>query len=107
MYVEMDLRGAEPVVRLREPSDFTALKLVVVGPMTGLNEALAPLGRRSGAEHAFLAPRAIRALAGTLVEDAPWCKSFDEMMGYAIAKGWTDETGNVRAHIEREPSLSD
>jgi hypothetical protein len=39
-------------------------------------------------------------LAGDLGGSAAWLEGLDGMIAFAMTKGWTDETGAVRAHVE-------
>lgn len=55
----------------------------------------------SGATHLWLDPQTIIELVGELGEDAQWREQFDGMIGYAASKGWTNDAGEVRAHIEQ------
>jgi hypothetical protein len=100
VYVEVDLSRSQPVLKLRDADDFTAFKLVVIGEAAGLAEAIVPLGRLADPEHAYLRPDAVAALSGEGAAEAGWRKRFDGMLAYAAAKGWADERGDVRAHIE-------
>jgi hypothetical protein len=59
--------------------------------------ALASFGRLDG-EHAWLRVDALRE-AGP--DDPAWRQRFDAMIDFAGSKGWTDDAGAVRAHIER------
>lgn len=101
MYVELDLDSEPARVTLREPEDFKAFKLVVAGQVGLLVEAIQPVGRLDRTDHAFLEPEAILDLAGGLASDPTWREGFAAMLAYAASKGWTDDAGAIRAHIER------
>ena len=100
MYLELDLSRKPAVLELREPDDFTAFKLVVIGEAAGLADAIVPVGRLADPEHAYLRPDAIVALRGAGAGEAGWRERFDGMLAYAAAKGWADERGDFRAHVE-------
>ena len=82
MIIDVDLSQVPPAVSLLEPDDFTAFKLVARGA------------------HAFVDRSTLRALAGERAQDADWLRRLDEMLAYAASKGWADEAGATRAHIE-------
>ena len=50
--------------------------------------------------HVFIAPDTVRELAGDAVT-AEWEERFSGMLGYAASKGWLDDDGRIRAHVER------
>ena len=97
MYVHVDTDAA--TAEVREPEDLQRLHVTVAGggPPEEAARLLAPFGRLDG-EHAWLRVAALRA-AGPA--DPAWVERFEGMISYASAKGWTDETGSVRAHLER------
>ena len=82
MYLHIDPTQVQPVVQVREPDDFTAFKLVLEVP-----------------EHAWIAPDVLIELAGRGGDDE-WKQNLAGMLAYAAGKGWCDEDGRVRAHIE-------
>lgn len=55
----------------------------------------------SGSTHLWLDPQDIVALVGELSSNPEWSQQFAGMIGYAESKGWTNEAGAVRAHIEQ------
>ena len=82
MYLRIDTRVTPPHVQLCEPEDFTAFKVVVVT-----------------AKHSWVDPGDLTELAGR-GGDAQWHQNLAAMIGYARSKGWTDDTGRIRAHVE-------
>jgi len=48
--------------------------------------------------HAFLDPTVVRRLVPEPTEE--WSAGFDSMIAYAVSKGWADDQGRIRAHIE-------
>ncbi len=86
---------------LVEADVFTALS-VSVGSLD--DQTVADTVRREGlgvAElpgHVWLEPDALRRLAGAAAT-AEWMTSFDGMVAYAVAKGWADDDGRIRAHV--------
>ena len=82
MYLHIDHTEVPPAVEVREPDDFTAFKVVVEVP-----------------EHAWVAPDVLTALAGRGDDDA-WRQNLAGMLAYAASKGWCDDAGRVRAHVE-------
>jgi hypothetical protein len=51
------------------------------------------------ASTALLFPSALAGLVGS--NDPDWRSRFDAMIKYAVASGWSDAEGRVRAHIVR------
>jgi hypothetical protein len=94
VFIEVDGDGP---ARLADADNFRAFSVVVTGD-ADVAEALAGLGTVEG-EHAWLDPAAVTALAGEVGQR--WRADFDAMIAYAASKGWTDDGGRVRAHIER------
>ncbi len=82
MYLHIDPTEVPPAVAVREPDDFTAFKVVVEVP-----------------EHAWIVPDVLTALAGRGDDDA-WRQNLAGMLAYAASKGWCDDAGRVRAHVE-------
>jgi hypothetical protein len=82
MYLHIDTAEVPPVVEVREPDDFTAFKVVVEVP-----------------EHAWITPDMLTELAGR-GDDGEWRQHVAGMLAYAASKGWCDEAGRVRAHVE-------
>jgi hypothetical protein len=90
------IEGDGPV-RLREATGLRRFSIST--PATeAARAALAELGRVGGPGHAWIAPERVRALAG----DVPpgWIDDFAATVAYAAARGWTDASGALRAHIE-------
>lgn len=82
MYLRVDTRTTPPAVQVCEPEDFTAFKVVVVT-----------------AAHSWVDPADLGELAGR-GGDAQWQQKLAAMIDLARSKGWTDENGRIRAHIE-------
>ena len=97
MIIELTAAG----ITLVAPEDVKGFKLVAPAGLTGdaLATALGEAGRLVG-EHAWISPAWVRAASG-LAGDAAWEKGFAGMVAYATTKGWVDDTGAIRAHIER------
>lgn len=55
-----------------------------------------------GDTHAWLAPETVAALAGAAADNA-WRESFAKMRDYARGRGWINESGAIRAHVEIVP----
>lgn len=82
MYLVVDAGQVPPVVEIREPDDFTSLKAVVVRTT-----------------HLWIDPTTLTTLAGR-AEDEGWKAQLARMIDYAASKGWLDEHGRMRAHVE-------
>jgi hypothetical protein len=102
MIIHVDASSAPPRITLLQPDDFQGFKVVVAPGADPEVEtaAFARLGRAEGADHVFVAPDAVAELAGDAA-DPDWTAGFAGMTGYAASKGWTDDDGRVRAHVER------
>lgn len=50
--------------------------------------------------HGFVAPHTLRDWAAGLAVPQQWQADFDAMVAYAVAKGWADDQGRLRAHTE-------
>ncbi|MFL5846911.1 MAG: hypothetical protein ACJ762_19685 [Solirubrobacteraceae bacterium] len=83
MIVEVDLAAVPPTTVLREPDDFTSFKVVV----------------RAG-DAAWVPRDALLALAGDRAAESEWTDQLGAMLEYAATRGWIDEHGSVKAHIE-------
>jgi len=84
MIIEVDLTTVPPRTTLSDVDDITSLKVVTRG------------------EHAFVARDTFVDLAGLRGSDPEWLARLDGMLSYAASKGWTDEHGAVRAHVEHQ-----
>ncbi len=82
MIIEVDLRQVPPALSLREPDDFTSFTL------------------RARGQHAFVDRETLLALAGDRALDPGWVAQLDAMLAYAASRGWVDDAGATRAHIE-------
>lgn len=82
MYLRVDTRTTPPLVDVVEPDDFTAFKVVVVTP-----------------SHSWVDPGELAALTGR-TDDPEWQQKLTGMVAYARSKGWLDEQGRIRAHVE-------
>ena len=88
-------------VRMVDPSDFKAFKVVV---KQGEDPAaIAPVGRLADPDTAWIGVDAVRNLAGAAATVPGWEDDFAAMLAYARTKGWLDDTGTeIQAHIEHE-----
>lgn len=85
-------------VTLVDRDNFGAFAVEVVGEVD-LAGALGGIGETDG-EHVYLDVPAVKGLAGDGAT-AEWVADFDKMIEFARSKGWVDEAGRVRAHVER------
>lgn len=84
MYVEIDLSAVPPTAELRDADDFSDFRVIASVP-----------------SHVWLAPDVLAELAGRS-EDGEWHQRLAGMVAYAAEKGWVDERGRVRAHVQIE-----
>jgi len=90
---------------VRDADDLKRFSVVVAGVASSdVGGALAPLGRLESPTHAWVSITQLRAACGR-DDDPTWCRAFDEMVQFAAAKGWLDQSGSeLRAHLAYEPS---
>jgi hypothetical protein len=77
----MQLEVQPQLAAMRDPDDFTSLSVVVP-------------------QHVWITRAEFERLAGDRAGDPAWREGFERMLAYAASKGWTDESGAVRAHVE-------
>jgi hypothetical protein len=65
-----------------------------------LRHAAGSLGRTEGHRYVFVDPNTLRRLPGAKSNDLNWLSSLDAMLQLARSKGWVDDAGIVRAHVE-------
>jgi hypothetical protein len=82
VYLRVDVGQVPPVVELRDHEDFTTFKVCVQAP-----------------PHAWVEPAALTQVAGR-TGDAAWQRKLADMVSYAQTRGWLDDHGRVRAHLE-------
>jgi hypothetical protein len=99
--IDVDLRTRPAAVRLVEPDDFRAFKIVARGPEAKLEPAVEAFGRMTDDGYVFVDIAALRQLAGERGRDGAWLESLDAMVEYARAHGWTDGTDAIRGHVQR------
>ncbi len=88
MIIQIDLTTVPPTTTLLDPDDFSAFKVLL-----------------RGADDAFVAPDALRALAGDRATDPAWNQGLEAMLAYAKGKGWVrDADGAIQAHVETAPT---
>lgn len=100
----MEIRVTKLSVAMGDPDVFTRLSMIVDKDITTSQLAglVAPFGRMDDdGLHAYLSVGAIGGLPGARPEDLQWQASFDQMCAYAVSKGWSDDAGAIRAHIEK------
>lgn len=103
MVIDINLRAAPATVRLVEPDDFEAFKVIARAPATEgkhLESAVERFGRVTADGHVFVDATAVKALAGERATEPRWLASLDGMLEYAAAHGWIDDAGAIRAHVE-------
>lgn len=79
----MELHADLTVNELRDAADFGSLKVVASTP-----------------SHMWIAREDFARLAGAQADDPSWRDGLEKMFAYAETKGWVNEDGAVRAHIE-------
>lgn len=96
MQVHLTNAGA---ITLREPAVFNRLD-VRVDPQSPeqLAKSIARIGHPAGEQHVWLSPSVLRYLSGH-AGDPQWEQGFAAMLDFAQRKGWTNEAGEVRAHL--------
>lgn len=96
MRVHLTNAGA---ITLSEASVFNKLDVLIdPQPQERVEQAISRIGARAGEQHVWLHPSVLRFLSGHAGEEA-WESSFEAMVAFATSKGWTNERGQLRAHI--------
>lgn len=83
--------------------DFTSLRLTGTAPATGAARATlaaAGIDLTDDLTHGHIEPATFSRLAGAAADRPDWQTGLRGMLAYAAGKGWTDETGRIRAHAE-------
>jgi hypothetical protein len=99
MIIVIDL--SESRVLLQDAADFNRFSVATEGE-GDLAEIVhqSGLGRlKDDGEHVVVDPVALRALAGTAVNDE-WDEGFAGMCEYAAGRGWIEPDGGIVAHVE-------
>lgn len=103
MHVELHPNGR---LRLASPRDMKRLSArCQPGTEPLLAQLLGAQGEVTGEGHVWLTPALLSNLAGP-VADAAWHEGFRRMLDYAANKGWLDNKGRVRAHLEAVPETT-
>lgn len=95
--------SADGAVSLDEGDEFRRFSIRFDSGARGTPAAeagLAAVARRDG-EAAWVSPDALRRLAPR-GEDPAWLAAFDAMVAFARSRGWVDEGGRIRAHVEAD-----
>ena len=86
--------------RLEDPDNLRDFKVVADSAKDSLDQVGAALAAAGAgiidAGHAWISERWLRAQNG----DAAWQEGLGKVVDYARSKGWVDENGRIRAHIE-------
>ena len=89
MHIKVDLATCPPNCTLEERGAFSSFKVVVIGT-----------------EHTWVGADTLKSLAGEAGKDAAWQAELDRMLEFARTKGWMNQRGEIRAHVQLEPSGS-
>lgn len=94
------ITGAGEAV-LEEAGDFRRFSIRFDAGARGSGPAEAALARlaRPDEEAAWVCPEALRRLSPR-GEDVEWQRGFARMVAFAETRGWVDQAGRIRAHIE-------
>jgi hypothetical protein len=95
----MFIRLAESGFELLDPHNFKELKLVRPSGASFNQAAKDRLGRIDG-DHIWV--KQAWFLAQEPAADGEWRLSFEAMKTYANSKGWVDDVGAIRVHVEDE-----
>jgi hypothetical protein len=89
---------------LREAGNFHSFSVSVTLPPDGGRvdalRALEQIGRVETNDHVYVPASVIRQLAGPATGEPGWEESLLGMVEYAARRGWVDDDGALRAHIE-------
>ncbi|MGW5383109.1 hypothetical protein [Nocardia sp. NPDC003963] len=101
LIVDRGRRGTEVV--LADPEDFGSFVTELLGGgSSGRVTAaeIACVGALHPSGDVLVSPRRVRELAGERGHDQEWNRRFGEMIEWAASRGWIDEQGRIRAHVE-------
>ena len=89
-------------VTLEQAEDFRAFRIEVQDDVSGdaLRRALNGVAALEGESHAWVSEAALRTFPAVR-DNAEWQKKLDGMIAFARTRGWVNESGAIRAHIER------
>ena len=96
----MRIHASSGEVTLTEADDLGRLSLAVVPPR---ETAVGGWARWVDDDHVAVAPEVLLALAGPRAADPAWRTGFDRMVAYATSRGWVDDQGHLRVHVEPAP----
>ena len=98
----MILYVTELAVNLAEPEDLKRYSVQLADSELSTEEMLSlhnELVQINPTEVA-ISPETLRTLAGDLAQNSSWQSDFEDMMDYAIKKGWVTNAGEIVGHIE-------
>lgn len=81
MIIDIDLSDVPPRTSLRDPDTMDEFSIVVKVP-----------------DHGWVSAEVLAELAGP-VATSSWLEAVGRMCEYAASRGWTDDSGRLRAHI--------
>ncbi len=96
MFIAFDPAG---IPRLEDADNFRAFKVVCPANLIDQRTVLGAVGRFDEAGYLWVASAWLEKYSPP---DAGWRKSFDAMVTYAATRGWVDDVGSIRAHIESQ-----
>lgn len=104
MKIVIDSAVESAPIQLLDPENFREFSVILSGsePIEALNDRIQSIGRLEDEGHLFVDKSALVALAGSLGTSAAWLENLEAMTAFAESKGWTDASGAIRAHIERD-----
>ena len=105
LVVELDERAMNGgSLALEDPDDFRSFKVIApesaVGSDSQVGRVLKSYGRLDDEASFYILPTVLIELAGERAEVPEWLQSLDDMIAFAQARGWVDDTGAIQAHIE-------
>ena len=106
LYIHIGEGPTRPIPDLREPEDFTAFHISIDGARDAvrLEGAAHQLGRLLDDDHVMVDREVLISMAGTRGEDPRWRASLQGMIDYASTKGWVDDSGAIRTHVQWDGS---
>ena len=104
------ISGAHRSAILSQPNDFKHFSVIVDSELRdSLASHMSRVAVRWDDRHGWISPSVIRSLS-PLAMTAEWEAAFTAMVAFATQRGWTDQDGNLRAHIEyvtSDPGVDD
>ncbi|MEV5651107.1 hypothetical protein AB0L57_22900 [Nocardia sp. NPDC052254] len=103
MRVLVNLNRRSPTATMTATDDFGSFGIELIGVSAGHRVTasdVACVGVLDSSGDVLVTVARIGELAGDRSRDPDWTRRFGEMVEWAARRGWVDESGRLRAHVE-------